>query len=424
MRSGRNSPSGADNPESDGSRQVNALNILFVSDASVFPPISGGRIRTAALLRGLARRFRVDYLSFVSSDEEEASREQVGEITESVRFVRRDPTRTNIDLFMNIFSDRAITMNDYHTYEMTRALCEMVDSADYDLVILDTLHLAQYANIIPDYPLLYSSHNVESWILRRLVEHERNLGKRAYAWLLHAKLWRQEKQIWRAVDAIIAVSPLDRDEMKTHASEQKVILAPNGVDCEYYQPAEAGPAGHRLVYVGTMDWIPNIDAVTWFAREVYPLVKQRIGDATFKIVGANPHPSVTALADSDPSITVTGRVEDTRPHIREAALNVVPLRIGGGSRLKILETFALGIPCVSTTVGCEGLELTHGKDLLVADTPAQLADAICSALTDEEKWRSLREAGLETARRAYDWRAITNSLCDEIEEFVASFETD
>ncbi len=195
-------------------------------------------------------------------------------------------------------------------------------------------------------------------------------------------------------------------------------IIPNGVDSTYFRPdaalGEPTLPPHSVVFTGKMDFRPNIDAVAWFVLEVWPAIRARVPDARFYIVGQKPHPRVSALA-SAPGVTVTGYVDDVRPYTGGAAVYAVPLRIGGGTRLKILEAMAMGRPVVSTTLGCEGFPLTSGRQLLTADRPAEFAAAVADLLEHPEKGVPLGREARAFVERHYDWAAIV-PLFDQVYE--------
>src|SRR5262249_4823948 len=256
-------------------------------------------------------------------------------------------------------------------------------------------------------------HNVESILWRRHAEHEANPIKRIAFKLEAAKMLRYERAAVARFDHVIAVSEYDRQQMKTMTDPSRISVVPTGVDLRQYQAAAGESATEPVViFLGSMDWEANVDGVTYFCREIWPRVKRAAPDARFRVVGRNPDQRVKQLASGD--IEVTGRVESVIEHLREAAVFVVPLRIGGGTRLKIYEAMAMRKAVVSTTIGAEGLDVNHGRDILLADDPQTFADYVIELLRDHPRRMRFEAAAGDQAAR-YDWSVVT----DRFEEALA-----
>jgi glycosyltransferase involved in cell wall biosynthesis len=215
---------------------------------------------------------------------------------------------------------------------------------------------------------------------------------------------------------VIAVSEQDKEAMKWMVDPAHISVVPTGVDLRKYQyEPDARPSGPLVVFAGSMDWEANIDGVEYFCKNIWPRVVSRVPEARFRIVGREPHARVRALASD--SVEVTGSVPSVVEHLREAAVFVVPLRIGGGTRIKIYEGMAMGKASVSTTVGAEGLDVHHGRDIVLADDPASFADAICTLLQDEGIRRRYEAAAAETARK-YDWSVIAQRFVEVLHRTI------
>ncbi len=231
-----------------------------------------------------------------------------------------------------------------------------------------------------------------------------------------------ERRAMHDFDAHIAVSHRDAQQLRNLNSDARVFVIENGVDTAYYEAAAvsgANAAGkpNRIVFVGSMDYHANIDGAVSFAHDVWPGLHDRYQKLIFTIVGRDPAPEVRALA-THPGIEVTGTVDDVRPSYGEALAAVVPLKIGGGSRLKILEAMAAGVPVVSTTLGAEGLDVHDGEDILIADTNEQLAEKIVSVIESEELWQRLNAAGRALVSEHYDWSRLGANLFETIQQLL------
>jgi len=260
-------------------------------------------------------------------------------------------------------------------------------------------------------PAVIFTHNVESEIWRRHAETRTGIARLLYR-LQYRRMLRYERRALGRFDGVLAVSDADRRtfaQLYPGAVRGAVDVVPTGVDTEYFAPSSSDPASRRLVFTGSMDWLPNEDAMRFFHREVLPLVRVEEPETTLTIVGRAPTSTVKALAN-EPGIEVTGRVEDVRPYMRDAAAYIVPLRIGGGTRLKIFEAMAMGKAVVSTTVGAEGLPVVPGTHLMVADEPRTFARAIVRLMRDTARRRELEVAARAFVAEHYDWSSAGRVL--------------
>jgi glycosyltransferase involved in cell wall biosynthesis len=265
--------------------------------------------------------------------------------------------------------------------------------------------------------LVFDNHNAEYLLQQRAFQTDVRRPRRwvgaAYSLAQWRKLAAYERRVCRDADRVIAVSEADRAALLRLAPDLDVTVVPNGVDLAFYRPgAVAAPAELRagaLVFTGKMDYRPNVDAVTWFADAVLPLVRQRVPEAHFWVVGQQPHARLAALAGRD-DVTITGRVPDVRPYIAGAGVYVVPLRIGGGTRLKVLEAMAMGQALVSTRLGCDGFDFTDGNELRYADTPEEFAQAVEALMRDRETAADLGRNARAFVETNYGWDAIIPRL--------------
>ncbi len=274
----------------------------------------------------------------------------------------------------------------------------------FDVAICDFLSASRNFPRRSPTPCVLFQHNVESILWRRQAAHERNPFKRAAFAVEALKMDRYERAAVRRFQHVIAVSERDRDAMAAMTDAGRLSVAPTGVDVAQYRIAAGVEAPAPIVmFLGSMDWEANVDAVDYFCREIWPAVLAAVPDARFRIVGRNPLPQVARLAS--PSIEVTGTVPSVVEHLREAAVVVVPLRVGGGTRLKIFEAMAAGRAVVSTTVGAEGLDVSDGRDVVIADAPDRIAAEVIALLQDPDRRRRLGAAAADTASR-HDWPAV------------------
>jgi glycosyltransferase involved in cell wall biosynthesis len=260
-------------------------------------------------------------------------------------------------------------------------------------------------------PTVLFQHNVEAMIWQRHYEVQVNAVKRVYLREQWRKMQTFERDACRRFDAVVAVSPEDRAVMQRDYGIENVYDIPTGVDIEFFRPSGAAVAeDHSLVFTGSMDWLPNEDAIRYFTERIMPLVKQALPGAKLTVVGRNPSPGLIALSKSDTSIVVTGRVDDVRPYMERAAAYVVPLRIGGGTRLKIFEAMAMGKPVISTSIGAEGLPVRDGVELLLADTAEAFAGSVVAVLSDRALATRLGEQAAAEVRRRFGWARVAEAF--------------
>jgi glycosyltransferase involved in cell wall biosynthesis len=251
-------------------------------------------------------------------------------------------------------------------------------------------------------PLILFEHNVEYMIWQRLAAVERRSWRRALLELEWRKMRRAERASCTRADLTIAVSEDDRERLQTLAPAAHCVAVPTGVDTNYFSPGDAIETPHHLVFTGSMDWFPNEDAILYFADAILPRIRLQIPDVTLAVVGRNPSARLLAAVQRT-GIVVTGTVDDVRPFMADAAVYVVPLRAGGGTRLKIFEALAMGKAVVSTTVGAEGLAVTHGHNIVIADDPDAFARSVIELLRDPAKRGALGRAGRQLVETRYSW---------------------
>lgn len=389
-----------------------ALHILVLDEEFPHPLNTGKRLRTFHLLRALARRHRITYLAYGNEDSPAAAflREQ-GMTPAAVP----PPDRTQHGLgfyrrlFANLFSPLPYIVTSHFTRRFAEETRRRAASGEYDLLLCEWTPYAIFLRDLPGVRAVISAHNLEAAIWRRYEEHERNPLRRAYIALQRVKVERFERRAFSWASGATAVTEAEARAIAALGVPYPVEVVENGVDLETFRPQETAILPHRLVFTGSMDWRPNQDAVLFFIREVLPRIRREIPDASLAVVGRNP-PKRIVDRDGRDGVIVTGTVDNVRPFLAEAALCVVPLRIGGGSRLKILEALAMEKAVLSTTVGAEGLRLTPGRHLEIRDSAADLAEAAVALLRDPGRCVELGKAGRQRVEAEYGWDRIASRL--------------
>lgn len=397
-----------------------SLRILFHNCRLLHPLHGGDRIRTYQMLRELRKRHHITYLTLRTPSDTDEAVERASEYCQEVIAVPHPvKNQRSLSFYLEVLGNTLwgrypFLGQKYISREITQRLAAMAapgQQPPFDLLVCD--YLAPMVNFLelpsrPKVPSLLFQHNVESVIFRRHAETARNPLKRA----LYRRQWRMmrkfEQQSAEFVDGQVAVSEPDAATFRDEFGMRNVLGAvPTGVDCEFFQPP-AQPAGKPVVaFLGSMDWDANQDAVNWFAGEILPRIRAKIPAAEFLVIGRNPPASLRALAEKDAGIRITGTVPDVRPIMAEAAAMVLPLRIGGGTRIKVYEAMAMGAPVISTTIGAEGLDITHGKNILLADTAEAFAQETVGLLSDATKAAAMAGEARRHVAEKYSWGSVS-----------------
>ncbi|HEY0003480.1 MAG TPA: glycosyltransferase family 4 protein [Pyrinomonadaceae bacterium] len=386
------------------------MRILWVKAGKLLPVDTGGKIRSYNLLRELAALHETVLLSYYQGPRDEAYEEELEQRLPGAVSVHTAGPKDGM-LWQGLhYLSRLPARAPYAVAKFTsplvqRLLAQWLAERRFDVAVCDFLSASLNFPRVLTTPTVLFQHNVESALWRRQAEHAPDILRRIVFKLEAARMSRYESEAVGRFQHVIAVSEHDREQMSTMTDASRITVVPTGVDTgKYAARADGQEVKDRLVlFLGSMDWEPNIDGVEYFCREVWPLVRSIVPEARFRIVGRNPHPLVQRLASE--SVEVTGTVPSVLEHLCEAAVVVVPLRIGGGTRLKIFEAMATGKAVVSTTIGAEGLDVHHGQDILLADDAEAFADSVIKLLRDGEERARLERAARKLAAQ-YDWSII------------------
>ena len=301
-----------------------------------------------------------------------------------------------------------LAVSRYASKKLKQKIDALIAIEHYDSIVCDFLSSAPNVSNLGQCVLF--QHNVESTIWQRHVEQNRSRVKNLFFRMQAEKMVAYEGKICRNVKHVIAVSEIDAARMKWMFGIENVTSIPTGVDVEYFAPRGAAVPASDMVFCGSMDWLPNVDAVMYFLNEVLPLIRNRLPGATFTIAGRSPDAKVIRAVQGLAGVSVTGKVEDMRPYLWNSKISVVPIRIGGGTRLKIYECMAAGAPVVSTTVGAEGLNYRDGADIVIADSPRTFAAACVRLLTEDATRRAIAGNALQYAQNALSWEAVSRAF--------------
>jgi glycosyltransferase involved in cell wall biosynthesis len=397
------------------------MKILFLTPQLPYPPRQGTALRNYHLVEALAGRHDVSLLSFLEPDQpaDPAKWGPLPELCQGIVPVPIPPrsyARRLRELLLTRQPDMALRL---WSDAFADQLADWLKAEPFDVVQIEGIELATYLpfveRIAPRSLVVFDDHNAEYVLQQRAFETDFRLPKRwhaaAYSFLQWRRLRRFEAATCRKADQVIAVSGTDRAALERLVPGLKVEVIPNCIDTAAYRSIEPGPRvpAFTVLFTGKMDFRPNVDAALWFGRDIWPLVREGHPEATWGIVGKAPHPRLDVLRD-DPSIALVGEVAEIPPYLAAADLYVIPLRMGGGTRFKLLEAMAAGTPVVSTTVGAEGVPVRSGRELLVADSVAEFAAAVLRLLHDPALGRQLSTAARKLVIERFDWRVVLGDL--------------
>lgn len=402
------------------------MKILVFYPYVPWPLDRGTYQRTFNLLKALASEHTVDFLALTSDLEAAESKRPVFEVfcndVEFLHFEHGPWPRLFPKRLLNPLPSNVAHWQDDH---IAKRLNEKLASGDYDLVHVCDLALAPYvAASEAGVPFVIDRSRVD--LQFQLMEH-RNLDlparDRLLRWESYLKLWRYEKRMARKASLEVVCGPDDETFVRRHIDRRAPVkVIPNGVDLGYFTPEatrEPRDPEPTLIFCGAMDYSPNTDALRWFFETMHQSLLERVPDVKVLVVGKQPTPEVKAYAQRQ-GVEVTGGVPDVRPYYRRAWMQMVPLRIGGGTRLKIVESLAIGTPVVSTRIGAQGLELDHGKNVLLADTPDAFVEQLVRGLQDSQLRKSLEESGMATAWARFGWPSIGKELAEHYQALLSA----
>jgi len=398
------------------------MRVLLLTQVLPYPPDSGPKIKTYHVIKYLAQRHRVTLVAFVRDTDKPEYIAHLKTLCERVITVpiQRAASRDLVFLGKSLLSGQPWMMLRDERPEMRAALAELAATSQFDIVHADQLNMGQFALPFPSGRKVLDLHNA-LWVLyKRMSEAQAFTNPMKYLlmrdWPL---LKRYEAEMCRRFDAVTAVSEEDKAALIEAGAPSAMTVIPIAVDLDSQPYIERQPKGPHIIHIGTMYWPANINAINWFLDAIYPLIKARLPEVRCTLIGARPPESIIERAKADPSLTVTGYVDDPLPYLQDASMMIVPLKAGGGMRVKILNALAQGIPMVTTTVGCEGIAVTPDKDILIADEPAAFAEASLRLLTDADLNQRISQNGRDMVMRRYDYREAVKPLDDVYAEIVA-----
>ena len=388
------------------------MRIVWLSSRPPFPLDSGGQIRTYHILRELNRRHDIVLVTLADQAALADASDRINDVCREIVSVPYPEKHSGLSLYLraalHYLDPIPFVVSKYFSPQLRDALAQVLARQKVDLIVCDYLTPALCLPKSTTVPTVVFEHNVETLIWERLAAQETNWLKRIYLSREAAKMRRFEKQLTSRLAGCIAVSDADSDYFRTQFNVKNVFAVPTGVDTVYFQPAQMNGKIHNpeIVFLGSMDWIPNQEGVFFFCREVLPLIREKISNVSFTVVGRRPPSSILRLAEESDGVKVTGTVDDVRPYLKNACISVVPLRVGGGTRIKIFELMASAVPVVSTAIGAEGLPVSDGRDIVIADEADEMAQACIHLLTGVDLRRRISMQARKLVEENFSWETV------------------
>lgn len=404
------------------------MKILFLSQIVPYPPHGGVLQRGYNILREISKNFEVHLLAFLHPDIlpsqalVEESRQELGKFCTNIEYFQLWPKKSLFHkyfaFYFGLFSKKPFSVLAHRSKLFQWRLAEILATGEINIIHFDTIALAQYYNKKMSCPAVITHHNIESHLMARRAKVEKNVLNKLYLHLQAKRLEQYEIIQSPKFDVNIMMSEIDAEALKQQAPLVITSVIPNGVDTKYFHP-RPGHETPAVIYTGGMNMYANKDAVLYFLEKIWPLVKLKRPDATFFAVGQDPPTEIKNISLKDQSIQVTGYVDDIRPYVAKSSVYIVPLRVGGGTRLKVLDAMAQGKAIVSTSIGCEGIETVSGKNIIIADDPPVFAQEIIALFDDQYKRKKLGMAARKMVESKYSWDVIGKQLEDLYKKMIS-----
>lgn len=390
------------------------MNILFLSTENPYPPDGGHHLRTYNILKILANRHSTYFVGFAQDESEFKYIPEIKKFCETVDIYKVSKTGYNKNFFLlackNLFLRTPLVAQRYFVKEARKKIEEIFAHHSIDLVHMDMLALGLYRGLLKDAPAILTNHNVESLRLYRWAKIEKNLFTKSFLFYQYLKLRAFEQRICPEFDRCIVVSEYDKSYLKNLCGVDNFAVVPNGVDIHYFAPESVEAKKNHLVWVGGMTGPYNSDAVDFFIEKIWPVIKHEAPEATIDFAGGGPTQKLRSKALEDKNVQPLGFVPDIRPIVQRGSVFVAPIRTGSGTKIKVLNAMAQAKAVVATTVAAEGIDVTPGENILIADDPEEFAKKVLYLLRNEEIARKMGRRARELIEKKYNWDLIAESI--------------
>jgi sugar transferase (PEP-CTERM/EpsH1 system associated) len=395
------------------------MRILWVKAGGLVPPDTGGRIRSYNILRELARLHSVTFFTFYAAhaNDQHPTLNQLFEEAISIPLSLPAPKSLGelLDYAPYLLTLQSYSLMKYCVPQVRRQLRSLLQRQNFDVIVCDFVFAAPAIPWDIRCPKVLFTHNVEAIIWKRHYEVARNLLWKALSWREWKTMERAERIYLKKANHVLTVSEADRGVFQSFLDPSRISVIPTGVDLDFFQPYRGDETENSLVFTGSMDWLPNEDGIFYFVEQVLPRIREQVPEVSLTVVGRNPSLRLRDLASREKSIRLTGWVEDVRPYLARGAVCIVPLRIGGGTRIKIFEAMAMQKAVVSTTVGAEGLPVQHNENVVLADDPGEFARQTVELLRNTARRQQIGAAAHKMVSERYGWHGVAQGFADILE---------
>ena len=390
------------------------MNILFLSTENPYPPDGGHHLRTFNVLKILASRHQIYFVGFAQDKREFKYIPEIKKFCETVDIYKVSKTGYNKSFFLlackNLFSKYPLIARRYFIQEARERIEQIFDQYSIDLVHMDMLALGLYKRILKDTPVILTNHNVESLRIYRWMQIEKNLFIKGFLFYQYLKLRAFEQSICPEFNRCIVVSEYDKNYLRNLCGMDNFVMIPNGVDIRYFKPEYAEVKKDHLVWVGGMTGPYNSDAVDFFIQKIWSLIKYKVPEATIDFAGGGPTQTLRNKALEDKSVQVLGFVPDIRPIVQRASVFIAPIRIGSGTKIKVLNAMAQAKAVVATTTAAEGIDVTPEENILIADDPGEFAEKVVYLLNHKQIATEIGTRARELIEKKYSWDVISENI--------------
>jgi len=396
------------------------MRVLFLSPRQSWPTVSGAKLRDYYFAKALGARTQLTYGFFAEPGGQTPARDRFP-FCERLVAVPAPKMYTPAKILRGLLGRKPLPVVNYTSARMERMIRELAAGPPFDIVHFDIVQMAGYVPLVaqwmPGSRITFNWHNIESELMSRYAETAPTVAHRIYGKLTARRMAAVEKQLLATAFGHLVCSDREREQLRRIAPSARIAVIENGVDTAAFSGIGTDIAGRKkLLFVGSMSYHANIESAVWFTREIWPAIHRKLPDLTLALVGSNPTPAVLALRNEH--VEVTGTVPSVEPYYGDALAAIVPLRSGAGTRLKILEAMAAGVPVISTTLGAEGLSVSPDRDILIADRAEDWIQAIDSL--SAERWSALASAGRRLVESRYDWEILGETLFRTFRDWLAS----
>jgi polysaccharide biosynthesis protein PslH len=403
------------------------MKILWVKSGGLLPLTHGGRIRSYNLAKELACHHDVSLFTFAAEEDNPVDAHEPLKgifrdlVCLPVKIPKARGLRETLDYARNLTSSWPYSMRKFCQPVIARELSAFLGRKHYDLLLCDFLLTAAVVPWDWPHPKVLFTHNIEAQIWERYYSVSNNPIWKAVCYREYRTLEGMERKYISGADHVLAVSENDRDFFLRYASRDRMSVIPTGVDIDYFTPSRDKEDPNSIVFTGSMDWVGNEDGIVFFIKKALPLIRRRFPRAKLSVVGRKPSARLREICKLEQDVEVTGTVDDIRPYLGRGCVYVVPLLVGGGTRIKIFEAMAAGKAVVSTTIGAEGLPVKHGENILLADDPESLAKCVVELLSDEARRKQMGDSARKLVAESYSWKAVGRTMAEALETAAVQY---